>query len=284
MSLHFNRPALPTLCCLFSICLLALSSAARGQLEPSGEAELQPVFADVPQEVSVVFRNGTASRQVLSIAIRIFQMSSSTLMPIDKAHPWKEIEILPGQTVLESAVVRLPPVKVATYFQIQWLGDDGQVLSKSRLFAVPKDIARSLSTITSNATTGLLDPENRIKPLFKEQNIDFEDLIDEDGLARFKGRLAILFLPPDQGRSKELAELIARKSHAGTAIIATGLEEPSMSGIVVRLIRPGDGGVLLADSALFKNLTTSARSQLNLIRFATLMLNPQQFPLLSTLQ
>ena len=65
-------------------------------------------------------------------------------MPIEKARPWKEIEILPGQTVLESAVVRLPPVKVATYFLIQWLGDDGQVLSKSRLFAVPKDIAESL--------------------------------------------------------------------------------------------------------------------------------------------
>ena len=98
-----------------------------------------------------------------------FLMSSSTLMPIEKARPWKEIEILPGQTVLESAVVRLPPVKVATYFLIQWLGDDGQVLSKSRLFAVPKDIARSLSTITSNTTTGLLDQEDRIKPMFKQQ-------------------------------------------------------------------------------------------------------------------
>jgi hypothetical protein len=67
-------------------------------------------------------------------------------------------------------VVRLPPVKLATTFQIQWLGGDGQVLGKSRLVAVPRDIARSISTITSDATTGILDPENRVKPLFKEQN------------------------------------------------------------------------------------------------------------------
>ncbi len=157
------------LSCFFMVCLITLPVAGRGELEIPSEGEPQPVFADTPQEVSVVFRNATASRQVLSIAVRIFQMSSSTLMPIEKARPWKEIEILPGQTVLESAVVRLPPVKVATYFLIQWLGDDGQVLSKSRLFAVPKDIARSLSTITSNTTTGLLDPEDRIKPMFKEQ-------------------------------------------------------------------------------------------------------------------
>jgi hypothetical protein len=85
------------LSCFFMVCLITLPVAGRGELEIPSEGEPQPVLADTPQEVSVVFRNATASRQILSISMRTFQVSSSTLMPIDKAQPWKEIEISPGK-------------------------------------------------------------------------------------------------------------------------------------------------------------------------------------------
>ena len=71
----------------------------------------------------------------------------------EKRAPGRKSRYSPGRLFWNPQWSGCLPFKVATYFLIQWLGDDGQVLSKSRLFAVPKDIASTLDTQTRLGTS-----------------------------------------------------------------------------------------------------------------------------------
>ena len=51
--------------------------------------------------------------------------------------PWKTLEVLPGQTVVESAELNFPAVNAETRFVIQWLAGADRVLGVSDALVYP---------------------------------------------------------------------------------------------------------------------------------------------------
>ena len=102
-----NRPL-----CQSAILVLFLAvlppSIARAQLQALPDKERQRVFAGEGRRITVLFHNPSDSPVDADLRTRLYQASSATAMPLGEA-PWKKLEVLPGQTVLESATLTLPP-------------------------------------------------------------------------------------------------------------------------------------------------------------------------------
>jgi hypothetical protein len=82
---------------------------AYGQLELVTNKEAQCVFAGDTRNISVMFHNPGGQGFNDEIRARIFQTSSATAAQLSEA-PWKKLQVLPGQTVLESAQLGFPSV------------------------------------------------------------------------------------------------------------------------------------------------------------------------------
>src|SRR5215467_960443 len=95
-------------------------NGAWGQLRLEPAREVPCVFGGGTQQISVVWHNvGNVANESV-IRTRLMQLSSTTAMPVGDA-PWKTLQTLPRQTVLESAAFEFPAVRAETRFLIQWI-------------------------------------------------------------------------------------------------------------------------------------------------------------------
>ena len=105
---------------LGALLLASCAPPARAQLGMLTNAEPQRTFAGVGAQISVRFHNPDNRPATADLRTRLYQAGSAIAAPWDDT-PWKELTVLPGQTVLESAVLTFPPVKAETRFLVQWL-------------------------------------------------------------------------------------------------------------------------------------------------------------------
>ena len=89
----------------------AVSVSAQLQLLPDGRT--QTVFGGGARTVELCWRNAGTEATNTEITARIFQASSATAVKLGEA-PWKKLQVLPQQTVLESAPLDFPAVKPVT--------------------------------------------------------------------------------------------------------------------------------------------------------------------------
>jgi len=173
---------------------------AQLQLVP-GEAT-PCVFAGQGREIAVAWRNAGNQRFESEIRMALFQASSSTAAPLGTV-PWKNLEVLPGQTVLESAKLDFPAVNAATRFVIRWVAGDDRVLGTSDVLVHPTNLLKELKPLAGDEPLGVLDPQNQLKPLLKAAAVEFSDLEDA-GVEDYRGKLVIA--GPFQSQSPHAAK------------------------------------------------------------------------------
>src|SRR4051794_23284889 len=86
--------------------LLSCPARAVAQLQLLA-GEPQAVFAGSNQIINLCWRNVGNSINETQIQSRVMQLTSATAVCAGEA-PWKRLQVLPGQTVLESAVLDFP--------------------------------------------------------------------------------------------------------------------------------------------------------------------------------
>lgn len=253
---------------------------ARAQLQLLPNREPQCVFAGDARKITVTWHN--AGEQVVDaeMRMRLYQTSSATAVPLSEK-AWKKIEILPGQTVLESAFVDFPAVKAETRFLIQWLEGTNHVLGKTEVLVSPTNLLAELKTLVGEENLGVLDPNNELKPLFKQNHVEFSDL-GETALGDFQGKLAIIGPFQTKVQMREgLAQTIQKIARKGVAVVwlqpPPGLKDPIKPSF--HIVPGGKGTVVVVQADLVANPADSPQSQLNLIYFCKLALNPTPFPL-----
>ena len=248
------------------------------QLSPDQEA--QRVFAGEARTITVIWHNAGGQTAEAEIHTRLCQTSSATAVPLNE-RPWKQIEVLPGQTVLESATVDFPAVNDETPFLVQWLEGTNRVLGKTEVLVYPTNLLAQLKVLMGDNVLGVLDPNNKLKPLLEQNRADFVDL-DEASLDDFRGKLAIIGPLQSKLQMREgLAQSIQKIARKGAAVVwiqpprgARDKLEPSFYPVP-----EGSGNVVVVQSELVANPSESPQSQLNLIYFCKLALNPEQFAL-----
>ncbi len=253
---------------------------AEAQLQLVHDREPQCVFSGDARNILAMFHNPDGQDFTGEIQVRIFQTSSATaVLWSDK--PWKRLVIPADETVLASGALDFPAVKVETRFLIQWLENTNRVIGRTEIWVYPTNLLAELNTLAGDEPLGVLDPQNQIKPLLKNLKVTFTDL-GRAGLEEFSGRLAILGPFQSKTQMREgLADKIKTLAKHGTAIV--WITSPRARGEKLMpsfySVRENTNAVVVVQPDLVAALPKQPQSQLNLVYFCRLALNPEPLAL-----
>jgi hypothetical protein len=271
------------------ISLVSIRSALRGseQIETERQVKLltierltrepQRVFAGPNRAFNVTWQNTGSKAATADLQMRLVQTSTWTTTVIGDS-PWKQLQVLPSQTVLEEATLDFPAVKAETRFLVQWLAGTNQVLGTTEVLVYPTNLLAELSVMVGEeGTLGVFDPTHQLKPLLGGVGVEFQDL-EDTGVASFRGQLAIL--GPFDSRKDMPADLTRRvQEMAGKGMATVWMQpapdprdklRPSFETVAV-----GAGTVVVMQHDLVPDLAVSPQSQLNLIHCCRLALQPE---------
>jgi hypothetical protein len=211
-----------------------------------------------------------------AVRARLSQASSATVAPFGETD-WKELKVLAGQTIEESARLDFPNVNVGTTFLIQWISNTQTVLGRTEVTVYPTNLLLDIKPLVGEHSLGVLDPQNQLKPLLKSLQIHFVNL-EESDLADFSGRLAIIGPFNSKVQMPDgLAGQIKALAKRGTSVVwltpapeASQELTPSFYFAVEKT-----NAIVVVQSDLIADLSGNPQAQLNLIRFCQLALNPQ---------
>jgi hypothetical protein len=251
------------------------SGAADAQLQLVTNAGPQNVFFGAAENISVTFHNPGGQNFNGEIRARIYQASSATTVLISE-NPWKQLQVPADETVLESAALNFPAVKAKTKFLVQWLADT-KVLGMTPVLVYPTNLFQELQSLLGETNFGVFDPGNRLKPLLKAQGIKFVDLAETE-LGDFSGQLAVI--GPFQSKAQmpdglaNRIETIARRNVA-VVWIQPSQAKPDKLQPSFYIVQKKQTAVVIVQPELVSDLAENPQSQLNLIYFCKLALNPQ---------
>jgi hypothetical protein len=253
-----------------------LSATAWGQLQIVPDPSAQAVFAGERRPVRVTVQNPDGKTADVDFRIRLHQTSSATTILMGET-PWKKLQVLPGQTVLELAPVTFPAVKAETRFLIQWLDGASQVIGKTDVMVYPPDLLKELKPLCGDEPLGVFDPQNLLKPSLKTAGVEISDLEDA-GFEDFHGKLAIL--GPFQSKAPLRESLPGQvKALAGKGVAVVWLQPPpekrDPSKPSFYTVPESKAAVVVVQADQVAGPSENPRAQLNLIHFARLALHPE---------
>jgi len=196
--------------------------------------------------------------------------------------PWKKLQVLPGQTILETATLDFPPVQAKTRFLVEWVDGSSNVLGSTEVFAYPTNLLAELGILSDHNENalGVYDPENELKPLLRNLKIGFADL--ENMVAEnFRGKLAIIGAFGSKPGAKSLVTAqIKTLAENGVAIVwvppvkTDAISDEETIQPSFRLVPQKLTATVVAQPALVNGLANNPRAQLNLVYFCKLALRP----------
>ncbi len=251
-------------------------SEVNAQLELVSSPEPHAVFSGSARQVPVVLRNPGRDTVEFAGVTRLFQTSSSTAAPLSETN-WKNLRVLAGQTILESAELTFPAVKAETRFLVQWADASRKIIGSTEVMVYPTNLLSALKPLAGEQPIGVLDPQDQFKPLLKAVGVDFEDLAERE-LDSFSGTLAVLgpFASTEQV-SRGFTERVGKLADKGAAVVwilppekRNGRLKPTFYSVPI-----GKGIVVVAQPQLCSRFATDPQAQLNLIRLAQLAVHPE---------
>ena len=254
--------------------------AALAQLEVVPDKEPLQVFAGEGRRIAVQFRNPSGSPVEANVHTSLYQASSATAMPIGEA-PWMKLEVLPAQTVLESASLTFPPIKAETRFLVQWLEGTNKVVGTTEVLAYPTNLLKELEGLAGEQPLGVLDPANQLKPLLKAAAVECQDL-EDTGLEDYHGKLAIIGPFKTRAQMQEgLANRVKTLAGKGGGVVWIQPPPEKREGFKPSFytVREAKGAVVVVQAGLVANLAEHPQAQLNLIALARLALHPEPLQL-----
>jgi hypothetical protein len=269
-----TRTLLVVVCCA--------AGAARAQMEIITNAAPQSVFFGEARTISATFHNSGGQDFGRDIRTVVSQASSATAAPLGE-WPWKFLRVLPQQTVLESAQLDFPPVRAETRFIIQWICGKAEIIGKTEVLVYPTNLLHELKAMMdeNEDNLGVLDPRNQLLPALKHDAIDFVDL-SETELGLFHGKLALVGpCGPDDPEWRGLADRITNLAQKGTPVVWIQSPPPKRDKIwpTYFVVPENTNAVVMVQPELVADLPDNPQSQLNLISFCKLALQPEPFRL-----
>jgi hypothetical protein len=259
----------------FGLILATLQVAVGAPLEIVTNEVPQPVFFGAPAKVFVAFHNPGDRNFADEIRTRIIQTTSATAVLLSDS-PWQRLQVPANETILASATLDFPPVKSETKFLVQWLENTNRVIGKTEVLVYPTNLLAEMKPFAGDETLGVFDPQNELKPLLKNLKLPFTDLENAD-LELFSGKLAIV--GPFQSKTQMrdgLANQLRALAKSGVAIV--WLQPPRSRGEKLApsfySVAENTNALVVVQPELVSNLSKNPQSQLNLIYFCQLAMQP----------
>lgn len=250
--------------------------AAFAQVQLVPDRDPQQVFAGEARQIATVWHNDGNQFYEGKIRARILQTSSDTVVQVNET-PWKKLQMLPQQTVMESTPLDFPAVKAETKFLVQWLESTNRVVGKTEVLVYPTNLLAELKSVLGEAVLGVLDPDNALKPLLRQNRVSFVDL-GQAALEDFSGRLAILgpFRSKAQMREglRRSIQMLAKHQVAAVWLLPP-LENRAKPVSSFYSVPCGTNAVMVAQAELVSGMAGNPQAHLNLIYLCKLALHPQ---------
>ena len=270
-----NEPLHQFTALVLFLAMLSLSPA-HTQLQTQPDHEPERAFAGEGRKITVMIYNPGGSAVKADLRTCLYQASSATAMPLGEA-PWKKLEGLPGQTVLESASMNFPAVKAETPFVVQWVDGTDKLIGTSDVLVYPPDLLKDLKPLVGEEPLGVLDPQNQLKPLLKATAVEYQDL-EVTSLESCSSKLAIIGPFQSKGQMREgLSAQVKALALKGVSVV--WIQPPPEKRQRLKpsfyTVLEAKGAVVVAQAGLVANLTDNPEAQLNLIQLARLALHPE---------
>lgn len=252
--------------------------SAWAQMEATGPVEMQTVFSGEHRVLSVQLSNKGDHMVEHALSTRLWQASSATLMPVGERVPWKTMQILPGQTVLEKLDQSFPDIQTVTLFELAILDSNTNELGRLRVRVCPRDILSQVARLSGGKPPGVLDPENTVKPTLMQQRVLFQDLDDNAGFDNFSGALAIIGPVTRDRRESEAQSQRVTKALSKRPLSLVWILPPQIDGDALPgmwMIRYETQAVVMVQSSEIANLATSPTSQIHLLQAVSLARKPE---------
>ena len=251
---------------------------AVAQLGVVPEAGPQAVVGGGVREVEVRWHNDGSNAVTAEIRARMWQASPALAMPVGEV-AWKRLEVLPGQTVEETAALPFPAVRGKTRFIVEWVAETN-VLGRTEAEVFPTNLLRQLRPLLGDEQAGLLDPNALFGAVFKQNGVETIDL-GEMALADFTGRLVIVGPFPKgeirEGLTRDIEHLA--RNGAGVVWIQPLRKADNETQPSYYEVSEGKGTVVVAQAELVADFGSNPESQRNLVELCKLAVRPHAFAL-----
>ena len=260
-----------------ALLLIASHLPLAAQLTVSPEPEMPVVFSGEPAAIAVLLGNGGREAVKGVVSTRIFQLSSATKIPLGERQPWKELEVLAGQTVREKLELTFPALAEPAFYRIEFATAAGDPLGAVPVRACPRNALQTLARWSGTQPVGLRDTGGTLDDLLKKNGVPTSDLSGEAAAAEFRGPFAILRSADGTAAEKErlrgISDALARR---GVAVLWL---QPAPGGIERETRTVGKSGPV-CELALrdFDRLENSAAAQMRLLESARFLLFPTHEP------
>ena len=253
---------------------------AGSQLQLLSTPETQQLFAGAGRNISVTFYNPGDENFEAAIHLRVFQTSSATAALLGE-WPWRKLEVLPRQTILESARLEFPAVNAETKFLVQWMAGTNCIIGKTEVLIYPSNLLNELKLMFHADELGLLDPNNLLKPSFVQNHLEFLDL-EKTALEDFSGKLAIIGPFESQLQIRGgLPKAIQRIAMKGVAVV--WIQPPSNPADDITpsfyVVPEAKAAVVIVQPEMIADFAQNPAAQLNLVRLGKLAVRPAPFAL-----
>jgi len=252
---------------------------AHAQLDLLPDKQPQMFFGGNAHLISAIWNNPSSHTMKVRLQTRLSQAASTVTAPVSGA-VLKELTVFPGQTVVENTLVEFPPVRSKTAFVIQWLEDSSRVLGTTTVLIYPTNLLHALQAFVVETNFGVLDPDDKLRSLLDSQGVPFVDLA-EAGWDKFAGKLVLIgpFQPAWQA-TNALTKKIQNVAKNGMAVVwlrTAAQESPGMLPEVLSVQIHSNAAIIVAQPDSIADLADNPQSQLNLIRFCEMALDPKRF-------
>ena len=261
---------------LATLLLTALPLPLAAQLAVSAEAGTQVVFSDEPAPIAVLIGNGGPAAVKGDVFTRLFQLSSATKIPLGEKQPWKELEVLAGQTVREKLELTFPALAEPALYRVEFATAAGDPLGAVPVRACPRNMLQTLARWSGERPLGVLDAGGKLGDLLKRNGVTTAEITFESA-ADFRGPLAILRSADGTAAEKErLRAITATLAQRGVAVLWL---HPAPAG-TERETRTVGKAASVCELALrdFDRLENSATAQMRLLESARFLLFPTHEP------
>ena len=243
------------------------------QLLPDQSVE---VFGGGTRSIPIQFRNASAGETVKAhLRYRLYQSSSSTVVPVTPIIEWKSASAEPSQTITDVLICSLPLVRAESRFHLVWFDGDKK-LGTSKVRTFPDNLLASIST---GYSSGIIDPSGFFSKALA--SVSIQQLRDVDEISAFEGKLILVAPINEADRMDGLTEVLRKRASSGIGVVWVQSASSFERSLVLPtyVVEHGEGRFVIGQEALVNNIASSPLAQLRLLELIDLALGRKKLGL-----
>jgi len=248
--------------------------SAVAQVRLTVDRESDVVFGGQEERVQIGFIHSDPEAIRVELGFRLWQSAASTAIPLGPSETFRILDLPPRVECRFQVPVTFPEPDDSAEFVVQWIVGE-RSLGASRVLVIPRDHLRRWAQRHRDRDLWIYDPAEELKPVLKEFDVPFLDLLTMSGPPAGRG---LLILGPFEksNRDEVVPEFVGIAETKAAAVARPApRRQPENSGLpFIRVHSDRDRTLVEFPEDYFSDLEHSAKSQFRLTQLLELTWKP----------